>query len=259
MEKDNRQIGRILSRRQALALFRATGTAMLVVCIPRINSTAKTTEFSESVPASSTANNATLPACVVKPEQTEGPYFVDEKLKRSDIRSDPADGLVKEGIPLNLTLRVSQINSTGCKPFAGAIVDIWHCDALGVYSDVNDPSFNTVGKKFLRGYQVTDANGTVQFTTIYPGWYQGRTVHIHFKVRTAATSGQHYEFTSQLYFDDSITDQVHTQKPYADKGKRTLRNADDGIFKDGGDKLLLTLSKTSQGYATTFDIGVETT
>ncbi len=86
----------------------------------------------------------------------------------------------------------------------GAIVDIWHCDAAGVYSDATDPGFNTVGKKFLRGYQVTDANGGVQFTTIYPGWYRGRTVHIHFKVRAKAKSGQSYEFTSQLYFDDAI-------------------------------------------------------
>jgi len=259
MKKDYRQISRILSRRQALALFRATGTAMLVGCIPKNYSVAQTKESSASVPALSTANNATLPACVVKPEQTEGPYFVDEKLKRSDIRSDPADGSVKEGVPLNLTLRVSRINSTGCTPLAGAIADIWHCDALGVYSDVNDPSFNTVGKKFLRGYQVTDANGTVQFTTIYPGWYQGRTVHIHFKLRTDTTSGQHYEFTSQLYFDDSITDQVHTQQPYTNKGQRTLKNAEDRIFQDGGDQLLLTLSKTNQGYATTFDIGLQTT
>lgn len=250
MKNNNRQLSQILSRREALALFRAGVTAMLVVgCIPRKSSTAQ---------ASSTANNTTKPACVVSPEQTEGPYFVDEKLNRSDIRSDPSDGSVKDGVPLQLTLRVSQVSSTSCTPLKGAIVDIWHCDALGVYSDVSDRSFSTVGKKFLRGYQVTDADGTVEFTTIYPGWYPGRTVHIHFKVRTNATSQKSYEFTSQLYFDDSITDQVHAQTPYASKGQRTLKNAQDGIFQDGGEQLLLTPTKTSRLLAATFDIGLQT-
>lgn len=256
MKNNDRLVGRILSRREALALFRALGVAMLVVCLPR-KSRATQTQPSVSTQASSRANPATLPACVLSPKQTEGPYFVDEQLNRSDIRSDPSDGSRKDGVPLELTLRVSQISSTGCTPLAGAIVDIWHCDALGVYSDVTDPSFSTVGKKFLRGYQVTNANGTVQFATIYPGWYQGRTVHIHFKVRTDATSG-HYEFTSQLYFDDSITDRVHAQPPYASKGQRTLKNAGDGIFKGGGDQLLLTLTDTRQGYAATFHIGLQT-
>jgi protocatechuate 3,4-dioxygenase beta subunit len=103
---------------------------------------------------------------------------------------------------------------------------------------------------------VTDANGTVRFTTIYPGWYLGRTVHIHFKVRADSKSGQSHEFTSQLYFDDSITDQVHTQAPYAKKGQHTLRNNGDGIFRNGGDQLLLSLTRAKQGYAATFDIGL---
>ena len=137
------------------------------------------------------------------------------------------------------------------------VVDVWHCDALGVYSDATDPNFNTIGKKFLRGYRVTDAKGTAQFKTIYPGWYQGRTVHIHFKIRTAPTSGRSYEFTSQLYFDDSVTDRVHAQEPYASKGQRTLRNNRDGIFRDGGDQLMLALTKDGQGYAATFDIGLQ--
>lgn len=227
---------------------------MLVVFISRKSSLAQA-ESSTDTAASSTADS-TLPNCVVSPQQTEGPYFVDDKLNRSDIRSDPANGSVKEGVPLQLTLRVSTVGSTGCTPLANATVDIWHCDALGVYSDVSDPSFNTVGQKFLRGYQVTDTDGTVQFTTNYPGWYQGRTVHMHFKVRTDATSGQSYEFTSQLYFDDSITDQVHALSPYAIKGQRTLRNAGDGIFSNGGDQLLLALTQTTDGYAATFNIGL---
>jgi protocatechuate 3,4-dioxygenase beta subunit len=247
MKNNNRPLGRILSRREALALFRAAGTAIFVVgCIPRKSSVAGTASSASSTPA-----------CVVSPQQTEGPYFVDEKLNRSDIRSDPADGSVKEGVPLQLTLHVSQVGSTGCTPLVGAIVDIWHCDALGVYSDVTDRSFNTVGKKFLRGYQVTDAKGNVQFTTIYSGWYPGRTVHIHFKVRTSGTSGQGYEFTSQLYFDDAISDRVYSQAPYTSKGQRTQKNADDGIFQGGGEQMLLKLTKTGQGYAATFDVGLE--
>ncbi|MEH1837726.1 MAG: intradiol ring-cleavage dioxygenase [Nostoc sp.] len=257
MKKEYCQKSRILSRRKALTLFRAAGAAIIVVgCIPR-KSRSTQARSSVAVPASSLANSNTLPVCVVTPEQTEGPYFVDEKLNRSDIRSDPADSSVKNGVPLQLTLRVLQIGNTGCTPRAGAIVDIWHCDALGVYSDVTDSGFSTVGKKFLRGYQVTDVNGTVQFTTIYPGWYQGRTVHIHFKVRIDAPSAQSYEFTSQLYFDDSITDQIHTQTPYASKGQRNLKNAGDRIFQDGGEQMLLKLNKTSLGYAATFDIGLQ--
>lgn len=217
---------------------------MLVVgCLPR--------KSSETLLASS------QPGCVVSPQQTEGPYFVDEKLKLSDIRVDPTDGSVKEGVPLQLTLHISQVSSNGCTPLVGAIVDIWHCDALGIYSDVRDRSFNTIGKKFLRGYQVTDAKGNVQFTTIYPGWYQGRTVHIHFKVRAAGTSGRNYEFTSQLYFDDKISDRVYTQSPYASKGQHTTKNADDVIFADGGEQMLLKLIKNGQGYAATFNVGMK--
>ena len=249
MKNKNQKLGQIMNRRDVLALFRAVGTAILVVgCIPRKSSVA--------VLASSAVDSATLPAYVVSPEQTQGPYFVDEKLNRSDIRSNPVDGSVKDGVPLHLTLHVSQIGSSGCTPLVGAIVDVWHCDALGVYSDVADRSFSTTGQKFLRGYQVTNANGTVQFTTIYPGWYPGRTVHIHFKVRTDATSG-HYEFTSQLYFDDLITDRVHSQTPYKSKGQRTQKNADDGIFAGGGDQMLLKLTKNGEGYAATFDVGLK--
>jgi protocatechuate 3,4-dioxygenase beta subunit len=104
---------------------------------------------------------------------------------------------------------------------------------------------------------VTDANGIARFTTIYPGWYQGRTVHIHFKIRASSASGSAYEFTSQLFFDDSITDKVHAQAPYASKGQRTLRNAGDVIYQNGGSQLLLQLIGAAQGYTSTFDIGLQ--
>ena len=180
-------------------------------------------------------------------------------INRSDIHTVPSDGSISDGLPLQLDFRVSQIGSASCNPLAGAVVDIWHCDAQGVYSDVSDPGFNTVGKKFLRGYQVTDENGIAKFTTIYPGWYQGRTVHIHFKIRSDQDSTSAYEFTSQLFFDDAVTDQVYTQAPYASKGERTLRNEGDNIFRSGGDQLLLQLSPFETGYAALFDIGLQMT
>jgi protocatechuate 3,4-dioxygenase beta subunit len=248
MHNDDRPVERILSRRASLALLRAAGTALLVSCVPK--------------PSGSTASISTTAAtralgCVVRPEMTEGPYFVDDRLMRSDIRSDPADGSVKDGVPLQLALRVSQVSDDRCIPLTNALVDIWHCDALGVYSDVADPNFSTVGQKFLRGSQMTDETGTVQFLTIYPGWYPGRTVHIHFKIRTDAASGRGYEFTSQLFFDDTITDRVYTQSPYSSRRQRTQRNDRDGIFQRDGNQLLLMLNQTSQGYAATFDIGMQ--
>ena len=111
------------------------------------------------------------------PQQTEGPYFVDGILNRSDIRSDTSTGLLQQGIPLFLVIRVYDVDNGSCIPIKGAKVDIWHANSGGVYSAVNN--IGTNGKNFLRGYQVTDNNGTVRFTTIYPGWYPGRAIHIH--------------------------------------------------------------------------------
>jgi protocatechuate 3,4-dioxygenase beta subunit len=199
-------------------------------------------------------------SCVVKPAQTEGPYFVDELLDRSDIRSDPATGLVKEGLPMRLAMNVYRVDGDVCTPLTGAFVDVWHCDALGVYSDVRDNAgaFDTRGQKFLRGYQVTDVNGAAEFITIYPGWYTGRTVHIHFKVRLFAGAQRTFEFTSQLYMDDAITDLVYARAPYNAKGPRSTRNNQDGIYRqsNSGPQLLLNLDRCVEGYVATFDIGL---
>jgi protocatechuate 3,4-dioxygenase beta subunit len=210
-------------------------------------------------PAQAGGAQGATPSCVVRPQQTQGPYWVDEMLNRSDIRSDPSDGTVKEGVPVRLVFRVSQVAGGSCAPLVGAQVDIWQCDALRVYSDAQDPGFNTSGKKFLRGYQLTDTSGEARFVTIYPGWYQGRTVHIHFKVRTDPASERGQEFTSQVYFDDALTDQVHGRPPYARRGPRTARerNNGDNIFQRGGDQLLLQLAPEGEGYAGTFDIGLQ--
>lgn len=238
--ESDEQIERLLSRREAFVWLGAAGTVCLMGGWP------------SKAQASVTARSL----CVVRPEQTEGPYFVDERLHRSDIRSDPTDGRMVAGTSLALTFQVMRLNPGGCIPLPDALVDIWHCDAEGVYSDVEDPGFNTRGQKFLRGYQVTNGQGEARFLTIYPGWYPIRTVHIHFKVRAAATAGKNFEFTSQLYFPDELTDRVHTALPYSSKGRRRVRNHRDFIFRDGGDRLMLQPSTTNTGYAATFPIGL---
>lgn len=232
---------RLLSRRETLTWLGATSAIWVM---------GRTPTQAQAAP------NQPHSLCVVRPEQTEGPYFLDERLHRSDIRADPTDGLLKPGTPLTLTLQVMRLKSGDCRPLPDAQVDIWHCDAAGVYSDVEDPGFNTIGKKFLRGYQLTDAQGTAQFLTIYPGWYPIRTVHIHFKIRTAPIDRKRYEFTSQLYFPDDLTDHVHTAPPYSSKGRRRVRNLRDFIFRDGGDQLIVTPSATDGGYAATFPIAL---
>ncbi len=270
-DNDDAPVGRILNRREVLTLFGFAGGAMLLAgCTPTsptANGTVGSVATATAVPATATTAATveavsseivatTLPSCVVRPELTEGPYFVDGQLDRSDIRSDPATGEVKPGILLELTFRVSEVSANACAPLAGAMVDIWHCDALGVYSGVTDNTegFDTAGEQFLRGYQVTGADGIAHFTTIYPGWYTGRTVHIHFKIRLAAGTEQSYEFTSQLFFDESLTDAVYANEPYASKGQRDQRNSSDGIYDD---QLLLTVTQTDQGYAAIFDIGLD--
>ena len=200
---------------------------------------------------------ANLPDCVVRPEQTEGPYFVDEKLDRSDIRVDPSDKSIRPGVPLRLEFHVSRMAGAACTPLSGAIVDVWHCDAAGVYSDVRDNQFDARGKKFLRGYQQTNANGNADFLTIYPGWYEGRAVHIHFKIRSVAQSARAQEFTSQLYFDESVNDRIFEQAPYNSKRGRRVMNDADYLYRRGGKELLLTPAKNAQGYTAKFDIGLQ--
>ena len=215
------------------------------------SSSSSTSSSSSGSTSSPTSTNA---QCVVTPALTEGPYFVDEMLNRSDIRTDPSTGAARPGVPLDLTLALSQVGASGCGPLAGALVDMWHCDALGLYSDVS--AQRTVGQQFLRGYQISDAGGNVHFTTIYPGWYQGRAVHIHFKVRTNPTGARGTEFTSQLFFDEALTDQVHAQAPYSQKGRRDTLITADGIFRSGGTTLLVPLAASGGGYAGRMYVGV---
>ena len=243
---DDRPIGRILTRREILALL--GGSALAAACSPA----------TLGPPTGAPSTGTALPSCVVRPALTEGPYFVDERLDRSDIRSDPSTGSVKPGVTLALTFLVSRVGGASCAALANAMVDVWHCDALGVYSDATDPSFgSTRGSTFLRGYQTTDAGGVARFTTIWPGWYQGRATHIHFKIRTPAGNGKASDFTSQLFFAESLNDVIFAQAPYSAKGGAgRLRNESDGIFQGSGGKLTLSPTKTGDGYAATFEIGV---
>jgi len=240
---DKYPLVRIVSRRQALRLMGIAATATLL-------------RYGREQPAPASA--AGVPACVVRPEQTEGPYFVDAKLNRSDIRSEPSDGSLAPGVPLRLSFQVSRVDGGSCSPLDGAIVDIWQCDALGVYSGVRDlnAAFDARQKIFLRGYQTTNARGSAEFLTIYPGWYEGRAVHIHFKIRAEAAARRAYEFTSQLYFDDAISDQVHRLAPYNTKrGRRTTNDADFG-YRRGGRQLIPAFTRETQGYSASFDIGL---
>jgi protocatechuate 3,4-dioxygenase beta subunit len=208
----------------------------------------------DSVAAVSSDSTA---ACVLTAALTEGPYFVDEILNRSDIRADPTTGVVSSGVPLQLTFKVSRVASGGCTPLTGAYVDVWHCDSGGAYSDVSGAGS---GKRFLRGYQITDADGLAQFTTIYPGWYQGRAVHMHFKLRLFAGATKTYEFTSQFFFDDSLTDTVYALSPYSSRSARDTRNSADGIYNSlsTSAKGALTLQATgdSPGYAGVINLDV---
>jgi protocatechuate 3,4-dioxygenase beta subunit len=248
-----------LSRRDLLG-FAAKGAASVVVSqsllLACASGAASATDTSGSTGGTSTTTPTTGSAtCILTAALTEGPYFVDEMLNRSDIRTDPVTGVVSSGFPLSLTFNVSRVANSACTPLTGAYLDVWHCDAGGVYSDVSGLS-----RKFLRGYQITDANGVAAFTTIYPGWYSGRAVHIHFKLRLFAGSSKTYEFTSQFFFDDTLTDSVYTQSPYSSRGARNTRNANDGIYNSlsTNDKGGLTLqtSTTTGGYAGVINLGV---
>ena len=181
-----------------------------------------------------------LVSCVLAPEQTEGPYYVDD----AAIRRNVTDG--KTGAAL--TLRLTVVNVASCKPIRGAAVEIWHCDAGGVYSGVQGDT-----GMFLRGVQRTDAKGLAIFRTIYPGWYQGRTVHIH----TMVHLGGNVVHTGQLYFPDGLTDVVYRRSPYNQRPDRNPRNAGDSIYRNGGKRSTLKLVRNGAAYAGSITMGVQ--
>jgi protocatechuate 3,4-dioxygenase beta subunit len=183
-------------------------------------------------------------ACVLTPEQTEGPYYIpNERVRRNITEGRP-------GAPLVLRLLV--VDASTCRPIKGAAVDIWHADASGIYSGFGSGSGN---RTFMRGIQKTDAKGLARFRTVYPGWYRGRTVHIHVKVHVAGN----VVHTGQLYFPDSLTDRVFRGKPYSRRPNRDTRNATDAVFRNGGRRSLLSLRRSAGIYVGTITMGVHRT
>ena len=214
--------------------------------------------------------------CRVTPEEMEGPYWFDVDSVRRDIRED------REGTPLRLGLRVQD---AACAPISDAVVEIWHCDALGSYSGFESASASanapqnlrgaagagtqagpggtggggaggggaarTDDETYLRGAQVTDANGVVEFLTVYPGWYTGRAVHVHLKVHLGGTTA----LTSQLYFPDDVNDRAHAVAPYATHAGSRTTNDVDLIFHADNQSAV---AETTEGWAAALTIGLTT-
>jgi protocatechuate 3,4-dioxygenase beta subunit len=181
-------------------------------------------------------------SCVLTPEQTEGPYYIEgEKLRRNITEGRP-------GVPL--LLRTFVVDAATCRPIRNAAVDIWHADAGGVYSGFGQGADS---RTFMRGIQKTNAKGLASFRTVYPGWYQGRTVHIHVKVHL----GGNVVHTGQLYFPDAVTDAVYRKSPYTSRPNRSTRNAQDAIYRNGGKRSQLSIRRSTSGvYVATITMGV---
>ena len=257
-----------LSRRQALgALGTVSLGGLLAACGDDGGgaTAVQTTDGATTTVAPKTTTSSTAGAlfddaasCALTPEETEGPYYFDADKIRSDIRED------REGTRLRLALRVRDAGS--CEPIPDAVVDIWHADAGGAYSGFDGGGAGAGGaggpgngggggggartdSRYLRGAQVTNADGIVEFTTVYPGWYPGRTVHIHAKVHLDART----VLTTQLYFDDALSDRVFAASPYSGRGERDQRNESDGIFDTA---LVVTAKREGDAVraAMTFDV-----
>ena len=211
------------------SLLRAAGAAAAALGLGRLGGSSHEAFAGESV------------SCVLTPEQTEGPYYIaKEKLRRTITDGRP-------GTPL--TLRLTVVDAKTCRPIKGAAVDVWHCDASGIYSGFGA---GRSSRTFMRGIQRTNAQGVATFKTVYPGWYQGRTVHIHVKVHVRGN----VVHTGQLYFPDSVTDTAYRKAPYTNRPNRDVRNADDMVFRNGGKRSLLSLRRKDAGYVGSIRMGV---
>jgi protocatechuate 3,4-dioxygenase beta subunit len=213
--------------------------------------------------SSATSTTTTNSACTVSPEGEEGPYFVDDSAKgfaRSYIRSNLDGSNTQNGIPLKLSISVFD-SKNSCAAMANVQVDIWHCNASGVYSAEEVESSS--GETWLRGYQLTDSNGLVTFVTIVPGWYAGRTTHIHLRLRSSydstTTAGTN---TTQLFFSqDVITTISTTISPYSAEGTNPTTNATDHVYAGevSGETLLTLSGGTSSGYTAAFKVNLPIT
>ena len=231
---------RPLSRRRLLQMAAVGGTGlMLAACTSDI----------DEVGAASEAGGNPRPNCVLSPEQIEGPFYTDLRLARRDITDD------KPGSPLRMRLTI--VDAETCAPIPDAVVDVWHADAGGLYSAFtgqgDDQNIDTSGERFLRGIQSTDTNGEATFTTIYPGWYQGRTTHVHVKVHFADKT----RVTSQLFFPDDLSAKVYADHPaYTERGpKDTTNDADD--FGGAEGELLMAVAVDGDGHTATHTIGIK--
>jgi protocatechuate 3,4-dioxygenase beta subunit len=217
--------------------------------VPPPSSSSSTSGSSGSTGGTDGGGDASTAAgtCELYPEQTAGPFYVDHQLVRKDITEG------KQGVALTLIVKV--LDADACTPIAGAIVDVWHNDAGGVYSDYPGQvgGVDTTGQKFLRGLQTTSAAGLAEFTTIYPGWYPGRTTHIHFKVHLGANA----LVTSQMYFPDDANAAVYASGAYAARGQKDTSNAAEGIVGAKPAVLLALTGDPTNGYVATLSITVK--
>jgi protocatechuate 3,4-dioxygenase beta subunit len=234
---------RRITRREALGALGITGATLTWACggdTPTSPTSATTTT------TTTTTTGTTTTACAVSPSETAGPYPSLSDFIRSDIREG------KSGTTLALTLTVVNTN-TSCSGLAGAMVEIWQCDAEGHYSQYAQGGYNGTAQTFLRGIQTTDSLGQVTFTTLYPGWYQGRATHIHIEV---TVNGRSVKVT-QIAFPESVNAAVYSTGVYAAKGSNPTSNAGDMIFSDSLASELATISgDPGGGYAATYTVGV---
>ncbi len=213
----------------------------------------------EKAKAAMGGNKASAPegTCILIPGETEGPYVFDLSSNSSMFRQDIREG--NPGTQVNLTLTIVNVNDN-CNPIPNARVDIWHCNKDGYYSEfANQPGYlgtqSHLGETFFRGIQLTDANGQVQFITIYPGWYPGRVTHIHFQVFLNSV----LKATSQAAFPDSLTTQVYNTSLYSAHGQNSTTNSNDGVFSDSSNtqyELLTITDNGSGGYDASLMIGI---
>ncbi len=215
-----------ITRRRALQWAGGVGIAAFVsACADDGGSAAPATPTTSAATSTTTAPAASAD-CVLMPELTEGPYYLDLDLVRSDITEG------RSGLPLDL--RVNVVDADACEPIEGAAVDVWHCDAEGAYSGVQGAE----GETFCRGVQLTDSEGVAEFRTVFPGWYTGRAVHIHIKV--SADGDQTH--TGQLFFDPETLSAVYATEPYAARGEPDQPNESDGIYQQSGGVTVLAVT-----------------
>ncbi|MCW3096233.1 MAG: hypothetical protein JWL77_1851 [Chthonomonadaceae bacterium] len=214
-----------------IATVSSTG---LVTGVAAGNATITATESESGKIATISVTVTTAAAHAVTPEGEIGPYFTDDSasgFNRSNILSNLDGTNTQTGIPLVLSIYVYDTEN-GNAALSGCQVDIWHCNAAGLYS--NESVENTLGQTWLRGYQVTDTGGLVKFTTIFPGWYQGRTTHIHLRVRSKysqASSTSDGTNTTQLFFPQATVDYLaNNVAPYKSEGVNSTTNANDHVY-----------------------------